>query len=243
MYFEIIVFLIGTFAAAFVVGLAGFAFGLVAAAIWLHVLTPLQTTTLIVAYALVVQGYAVWKQRRAINLPRLLPFVVGSAIGIPAGLLLLKWVPATHLKAAVGVLLILFSSYNLARPKMPEIKQAGRSADSAVGIVNGILGASTGLAGILPVIWCTLRGWTREEQRAVFQPTAVATFLMCLVVFGGAGVVSSDTVRLFVIGLPALVAGTLLGWAVYGKLNEASFRKVVLVLLLISGLSLILTGR
>ncbi len=39
----------------------GFAFGLVAASIWLYILTPLQTATLIVAFGLIVQGYAVWE--------------------------------------------------------------------------------------------------------------------------------------------------------------------------------------
>ena len=33
----------GTFAAAFVTGLAGFAFGIVAAAVWLHFLAPLKS--------------------------------------------------------------------------------------------------------------------------------------------------------------------------------------------------------
>jgi hypothetical protein len=49
--FDLAIFLLGTFAAAFVTGLAGFAFGMVAAGIWLFALTPMQTTTLIVAYA------------------------------------------------------------------------------------------------------------------------------------------------------------------------------------------------
>jgi hypothetical protein len=36
------------------------------------------------------------------------------------------------------------------RPKFPEIKGAGRSADAAVGFLNGVLGSAIGLAGILP---------------------------------------------------------------------------------------------
>lgn len=241
--FDLVVFLIGTFAAAFVTGLAGFAFGMVAAGIWLHALTPLQTTILIVAYALLVQGYAVWKLRSAIDLPRLLPFVLSSAIGIPVGLAVLKSVPATHLRTSVGVLLILFSVYNLVRPKLPEMKQAGSAGDAGVGFINGLLAGSTGLGGILPTIWCSLRGWTRDEQRAVFQPIAVATFLMSLLAFGGVGLVTPDAVRLFLIGLPALIAGTLLGWALYGKLDDASFRKIVLALLLVSGITLLAIGR
>ena len=60
-------FLAATFAAALIAGLAGFAFGLVAAAVWLHILTPLQTATLIIAFGLIVQGYSVWKFRAALN--------------------------------------------------------------------------------------------------------------------------------------------------------------------------------
>jgi uncharacterized membrane protein YfcA len=243
MSLETIVFVIGTFIAAFVTGISGFAFGMVAAAIWLQALTPVQTTLMIVAYALLVQGYAVWKLRSSIVGPRLWPFLVGSAVGIPLGLLALKWLSAAQLKSGTGILLILFSTYNLLSPKMPSVAWAGRSGDGLVGVLNGGLGASTGLAGILVVIWSSMRGWSRDEQRAVFQPTAVATFLMCLLAFGGAGVVSADSMWLFALGLPALVIGTLVGWAVYGKLSEAAFRKVVLWLLLCPGLVLAATGR
>src|SRR4051812_12061130 len=112
MSLDLVIFLAGAFAAAYVTGLAGFAFGMVASAIWLYALAPLQATTLIAAYALIVQGYAVWKLRRALNWRRLLPFVIGSAIGIPAGIAVLRWAPAFGLRIAVGALLVCFSLYN-----------------------------------------------------------------------------------------------------------------------------------
>jgi len=241
--FDLVIFLLGTFAAAFVTGLAGFAFGMVAAGIWLFALTPIQTTTLMVAYALLVQGYSTWKLRRAIIPSRLLPFVVGSAIGIPAGIAILEQASAVHLRTGVGALLIAFSLYNLLRPKMPDMKNVGRVADSGIGVLNGVLGGATGLGGILPTLWCVLRGWPRDEHRAVSQPTAVATFALTLIAFGGLGLVTPETTRLFLIGLPALVSGTLLGWSLYGKLDEVAFRKVVLVLLLVSGVAIVVTGR
>jgi len=241
--FDLAIFLLGTFAAAFVTGLAGFAFGMVAAGIWLFALTPVQTTTLIVAYALLVQGYSTWRLRRTILPSRLLPFILGSAVGIPAGIVILELASAVHLRTAVGLLLVAFSLYNLLRPKMPNLNSAGRAADAGIGVLNGVLGGATGLGGILPTMWCVLRGWPRDEHRAVSQPTAVATFALSLLAFGGLGLVTPDTARLFVIGLPALVAGTLLGWSLYGKLDEAAFRKVVLVLLSLSGLAIVATGR
>ena len=58
--------------AAFVLGLVGFAFGIAAAGIWLHALMPAETTSLIAAYALLVQRHATWKLRRALNVRRLI---------------------------------------------------------------------------------------------------------------------------------------------------------------------------
>ena len=67
---SIAIFLAANFAGALVTGLAGFAFGLVAA-VWLHVLSPLQTATLIIAFGLVVQGVSVWKLCDALHWSRL----------------------------------------------------------------------------------------------------------------------------------------------------------------------------
>jgi uncharacterized membrane protein YfcA len=239
---DLTLFVAVTFAAAFVAGFAGFAFGLVAAAIWLHLLTPLQTAALIVSYGLIVQGYAVWKLRRAIRLPRLLPLLVGSQIGIPLGVELLRWAPAASLRTAVGVFLVVFSLYNLAKPQFRPLTNAGTLADGGVGVLSGLVGGATGLAGILPTIWAGLRGWTKDEQRAVFQPVAVAIFLGTAFWLGGSSSVDRDTVRLFVIGLPALLAGTWAGLRLYARLDDAGFRTVVLVLLLLAGPALIVPG-
>ena len=235
---EIAIFLCGTFAAAFVTSLSGFAFAMVAAAIWFYALTPPQASALIAAYALIVQGYAVWKLRRLLDWHRLMPFILGGALGIPLGVAVLRWASPIYLRIGVGLLLVLFSLYNLARPQLPQMKQVGRVSDGAVGVLNGVIGGATGLAGIVTVIWTSMRGWSRDEQRAVFQPTGVASFLMIIVALGGVGIITVDTVRLFLLGLPALAVGTWLGWMLYGKLDEGAFRRVVFILLLLSGAAL-----
>jgi uncharacterized protein len=233
-------FLAATFAAALVAGLAGFAFGLVAAAVWLHILTPLQTATLIVVFGLIVQGYSVWKLRAALNWSRLWPFLLGAAIGVPIGVAILEWANPAYLRKAIGTVLALYSIYGLARPTMKPIAKGEAAADATVGLLNGVLGAMTGFAGILVTIWCGLRGWSKDEQRAIFQPVGVAIFAMSAVWLGGSGSISPDTVRLFLIGLPVLLAGTWVGLKLYGQLNEAGFRKIVLLLLFVSGVALLL---
>src|SRR4029453_9894042 len=232
-------FVIATFLGAFVAGLAGFAFGLVAAAIWLHILTPLQTATMIVAYGLIVQGYAVWKLRRALDWRRLLPLVIGGQIGVPLGIELLRWLPASAMRAAIGVVLIAFSLNALLRPRLPPMAKAGAMADGSAGVVSGLVGGATGLAGIVPTIWSGLRGWNKDGTRAGFQPGGVTIFIGCALWLGGTGSFDRDMLRLFAIGLPALLIGTWAGLKAYGRLDEAAFRRIVLILLLVSGVALV----
>src|SRR5207248_308045 len=123
-------FLAATFVAALVAGLAGFAFGLVAAAVWLHILTPLQTATLIIAFGLIVQGVAVWKLRHALRWQRLWPFLVGGVLGVPIGVAVLGWANPDYMRAAVGAVLILYSIYGLARPMMEPIVAGGSRVDA-----------------------------------------------------------------------------------------------------------------
>ena len=235
---DLTIFLAATFASALVAGLSGFAFGLIAASLWLYILSPLQTATLIIAFGLIVQGYSVWKLRRAIDWSKLWPFIIGAAIGVPIGVAILTWANPTHVRSGVGLFLILYSLYALFRPGLKPITAGGALADTGVGFLNGVLAGITGLAGILVTIWCGLRGWPKDQQRAIFQPVAVAIFAMSALWLGAKVAISSETIRLFLLGLPVLLAGTWLGLKLYGRVNEATFRKVVLVLLLLSGVAL-----
>jgi uncharacterized membrane protein YfcA len=231
------IFIAATFLAAFVTGLSGFAFGLVAAGIWLHVITPVQTAALIIAFGLLAQGGSVWKLRHALNWRRLWPFLLGGALGVPVGVGILEWVNPRYLREGVGAVLILYSLYSLVRPnlKLPATKPA---IDAGVGFLNGILGGATGFAGIIVAVWSGLLAWPKDQQRAVFQPVAVAVFLMSAGWLGAKGAVSFDVAWLFIIGLPALVCGLWLGLRLYGRLDEQAFRKAILVLLLFSGVVL-----
>src|SRR5258708_9690201 len=109
---DIPIFILATFAGALVAGLSGFAFGLVVSSIWLYILTPLQTTTLIIAFGLIVQGYSVWKLRRALDWKKLWPFVTGAALGAPVGGSILTWANPAHLRPAILALLVPYSLYS-----------------------------------------------------------------------------------------------------------------------------------
>jgi uncharacterized membrane protein YfcA len=70
-----------------------------------------------------------------------------------------------------------------------------------------------------------------------------ATFLMSAISLAVAGSYTAETLKLYALALPALVAGLWVGLKLYGKIDDATFRKIILILLLISGMSLILPMR
>ena len=231
-------FLLSTLVGGVTTGLAGFAMGLVVSGVWLHILTPAQTAALIVGYGLIVQTYSIWKLRHALRWRAVLPFIIGGAVGVPIGTALLSYLDPAYLRVGVGVLLVVYSSYFLLRPKVHAIK-ATFPAEIVVGFFNGILGGLSGLSGPVITMWCQLRGWPKDEQRAIFQPVILAAFVLTAISLAVAGQIDRELLRLYVYGLPPLTAGLWLGLRLYGHLDDAAFRKVVLVVLLMSGLVLI----
>ena len=115
-------FVLATFLGGFVSGFSGFAMGLVVSGIWLHILTPIQTATLIAGYGLLTQGYGILKLRPALSWQNIWPLVLGTAIGIPIGVVLLTYINPTYVRFGVGVLLVLYAIYSLVRPAFKPIQ-------------------------------------------------------------------------------------------------------------------------
>lgn len=239
---NLFLFLAAAFAGGLTSGLSGFAMGLVVSGVWLHIIAPEQNALLIVLCGLVTQGSGIWRVRHAINWRTISPFIVGGALGVPAGTALLTSVNPDTLRFSIGILLVIYSLYSLTRPTVKPV-QGGVPADVSVGIANGLIGGLTGLGGIAVTVWCQLRGGQKDAQRAIFQPVLFATFVMSAISFGVARAYTMETLKLYALALPVLIAGIWSGFGLYGKLDDAAFRKVILLLLLVSGLALIVPMR
>jgi uncharacterized protein len=234
-------FALATFLGGFVSGFSGFAMGIVVSGIWLHIITPIQTAALIAGYGLLTQGYGTLKLRHALNWRNIWPLVLGTAIGIPIGVRLLTYTNPAYLRLGVGILLMLYAIYSLVRPAFKPMK-IGVAADIVIGFFNGLLGGLTGLGGVISTISCQLRGWSKDMQRAVFQPVLLAAFVIISISLGASGAVTLETAKLYGIGLPFMIAGIWSGFRLYGKIDDETFRKAVLTLLLLAGASLIVSA-
>jgi uncharacterized protein len=228
----------GTFLGGLAAGAAGFAFGIVASSIWLHVLSPVHSAFLVVSCGVLLQIGTLWPARRSIEARRVLPFILGGAFGIPVGVGLLVHSDAGRLKLALGLFLLAYGLYALAAPRLPYIA-GGRAADALVGLLSGVLGGLGGYSGVLPAIWAQLRAWPKDTARGIYQPFIVFAHLATLVLIGFVAVDLAGVV-LLIAALPALAAGGWLGWVIYGRLDDRRFRQLLAALLVASGAALVL---
>ena len=79
-------------------------------------------------------------------------------------------------------------------------------------------------------------------QRAVFQPVLLAAFVIISISQGITGNVTLETLKLYGLGLPFMIAGIWSGFKLYGKIDDETFRKTVLTLLLFAGVSLVVSA-
>ena len=231
---------LGLLVASVASGLAGFAFALVASACVLHFRDPVDATPLILAGSLLAQCLTILAFRGHVKWDRVLPFVLCGLVGIPLGTWLLAAIPAAPLRSAIGAFLVVYAAYMLFRGQPRPIQWGGKTADGAVGFLGGVLGGLGGLSGALPTLWAGLRGWSRDEQRAVYQPYIFVMQAAALGALWAQGAIGPRAVADFAWCLPPIVLGAWLGLKLYGRVNDAQFRKIVLGLLLASGVVLLL---
>ena len=225
----------GALIGSVVSGLAGFAFGLVTLGIWLYAIEPRLAAPLVVSCSLVVQLMGIRALWHAVRWERVWPFVLAGLLGVPIGSYLLGHLDAGLFRRGLGGFLVAYAGVMLFLPPITPAARAGRLADGAVGLVGGVLGGLSGLSGALTTVWCGLRGWSKDEQRAVYQPFNIAMHVATLIAYLKDGFLGGDFPVSFLVALPALGLGGWIGLRLYSRVDEIRFRRIVLWLLLVSG--------
>lgn len=243
MWAEALLISAGSLLAAFCASIAGFAFVLVGAAVLLQFLSPALTAPVLVIGSLIVQGIGTYAVRKDIPWPRLWLYVGTATLGLPLGIAVLAFGSARMLVAGVGVLLVVYASYTLARIALrmapPKMRATTRS-DAAIGFVSGILGGIGGYVGALVGMWSDAQGMPARDTRALMQPFIAVMQAITIVGFAVAGLFTAEVLLLTATAVPALLLGTWLGLRAGRHLPAQAFRLVLLGLLFFSGLSLLI---
>lgn len=237
---ETIFFLVtGALLAGFVMGLVGFGTGLAALGFWLLAVDPILAVPLVSICSLATTVFTLKAYSHAISWRRLAPFFAGAAAGLPLGVLLLARLDAATFKTLIGLFLIAYTIFRLlVLPKLT-ITNVGRAGDALVGIGGGILGGIAAIPGPLTTVWCGLRGWTKDEQRAVYQPFNQIIILLAFAGYATQGIITAELGIMAFYCVPASLIGMAIGMAGYKRISEAQFQRLVLWLLLASGIMLV----
>ena len=231
----------GVFAGAVVSGLVGFAFSAVAGVVLLQVLQPAEAVPLMMACSIVTQGVSLVALRGSVQWRGSPLLIAGGALGIVPALYLLHTIDARILRVGFGAFLTAYAAYLLLRPAVARVRAVpGGLRHALVGFGGGLIGGLTAMPGALPTIWCELRGMPKDDQRGLVQPYIAAMQLLALALMLSHNALPSQVLLNLTLSLPALVAGAALGLMMFRRINDALFRRVVLALLLISGLMFVL---
>lgn len=237
---EVLGFLLaGAIAGGFVNGLAGTGTALFTLGFWLQTIPPLEAVAmvLVISIASGIQGMVlVWK---TIRWRRLLRFLLPALLAMPIGLYLLDMIEARALKIIVAVLLITYGGFFSFRKNLPLISKPTNILDAIIGFCAGILGALGGLSGALPTMWCALQTWTKTEQRSLLQPFNIVVLSVAAVLLFFKGAYTVPVLSNLAIVVPTALAGSLVGIAVFKRLNDNQFRRLLIALMLVSGLILL----
>jgi uncharacterized membrane protein YfcA len=233
----------GAFVGGFVNGLTGFGTALSGLPLWLQAVEPLIAAQLASACSVVGHAASIRHVWHAADWRRLAPMLVAGLIGVPIGTMILPLIPLNAFKMTVGVVLIVYCSFMLFAAGRVRMAAGGSVAEAVVGFAGGILGGIAALSGTLPTIYASLKGWPKDQRRVFFQAfnfTLLTVMLLASLVQGLIGVK-------FLISLAVAVPGTLLGSQIgvraYRRLDDRRFDRVVLFVLLLSGIGLVWFSR
>lgn len=221
--------------------LTGFGFALVMvpllSLLW-DVKLAVVTTTILGTAALIP---LVVEAREHIRLWKVMPLIVGSIVGIPLGLLILDRIDPEALKIFVATVVI---GASLIVYFAPRVRIGGSSPASpvAVGVLSGILRASTSMGGPPVILYTLSREPEAEEFRGTLLGFALPSSLMTVVGLGIVGRLTPKVAGTAAVALPAMALGLVAGAWLRARVDERLFRTVVLVVLVLTSIGVIISA-
>jgi len=220
--------------------IAGFAFSAIAgsALAWLQV-DPLAAVRMMAVCSIAMQTYAVWNLRDAIRWRELVPMMASGAVMVPVGVWLLMHARPGTYAGGLGAFLTVYGGYLLFRRSGRQLRGA-RWQERLVGALGGVAGGAAGLPGAFLTVWCAMRGWSKVEQRAVYQPFIL---VMQLVTFAWLSMLSPAMPGSGPSELryaPFALLGAIGGLALFRRLSTRQFNVIVSLLLVGSGAGLLM---
>ncbi|MFY9903913.1 MAG: sulfite exporter TauE/SafE family protein [Terriglobales bacterium] len=220
----IILFIATLIRSAFGFGEALVAVPLLAFFIPLGVAAPLVVlVSITIAAIVVIQD---WKK---IHLRSTAWLVLSTLLGIPLGVLLLTSSHQRMVKAALGIIIILFSAYSLIGRAPLELKRDSRGWLFTCGFFAGVLGGAYGMNGPPLAIYGTMRRWSAQHFRATLQGYFLPASIIGMGGYWLAGLWVHAVTHFYLISLPVTLLAVFLGRVINHRLHGEAFLKYIYV--------------
>jgi uncharacterized membrane protein YfcA len=233
----------GALAGGFVNGLTGFGTALTGLPLWLQAVEPLIAAQLASACSVLGHLTTLPAIGQAADWRRLAPMLIAGLIGVPIGTWVLPYIPLATFKMVIGAVLMIYCSFMLFLAGRVRLSAGGRAAESVVGFAGGVLGGIAGLSGVLPTIYASLKGWPKDERRVFFQAFNLTLLTAMLVASLVQGLMGMTFPLALAAAVPGTLAGSWMGARLYRRLDDKRFDRVVLIVLLVSGIGLFWFSR
>lgn len=165
--------------------------------------------------------------------------ILSTFLGIPLGLLLLTRSPEVLVKAALGIMILLFALFCLSGSLRFRLHHESRTWLLTCGFFAGILGGAYGMNGPPLVIYGSLRQWTAQHFRATLQAYFLPASVLGMCGYLSAGLWTPVVTHDYLISLPVAVPAVFLGRAINHRLSAAAFSRYIYFGLAAIGLALL----
>jgi hypothetical protein len=235
---ELLLIAVIVFFAILTQAVSGFGLALVAMPLFVQFLDPVEAASLVALMATTTQIIMLLRYGRALKIGGLWRLMLGSLVGIPIGVILLSQLDSEIILFALGVILIAYSLYSLFAPPIPVIKNPNWGY--LFGFASGLLGGAYNTGGPPFVIYGASQRWETPVFKANLQVLLMVNSVSVVIAHVLAGHYTGVVLRDYAIALPMIVVGALAGFWLDRYINEAIYRKIILVLLLGIGVRLVL---
>ena len=227
-------------AASFVHGLAGFGIGLVSLAFLPFVMSPVTAVVLMTIYTVVFSLGMLVPLRREVQLPALALLGAGTVAGTPIGVWILAALPASTLTRLIGVTLLVIVALEWLG-FYPE-RLGGRRWALAAGLAAGVAGGAVGTPGPPVILYTASQGWSPRAVKATLQAFFLVNQAVILIGYWWAELITPAVGRAALLFFAPAAIALLLGVALFNRVDQASFRRIIFAVLFVSGAVLLVRG-
>ena len=233
--------IIAAIAAFFVKGLCAFGSALVFTSILSFgnnniIISPVELLLALPSNLLIV-----WRERKAIDWKQCLPLVGFVFLGCIPGVLLLKSVNVQAVKVFFGVVIIALGIEMLLREAKASKATGSKLMLGIIVLLSGVLCGLFGTGAMLAAYFGRTSN-TNDSYRANLCAVLLADNLFRAVLYLATGIIAWDTMKRSVILLPFMLIGLVSGTLLAKVMDEKNMKKIVIVMLILSGVSLFLTN-